>query len=140
MYLIWFIPQTAKLKRQLSLIEDSVALAVDTGISDIIITGGFNLSMLNRQTSRKIYTVCEAYSLSQIITKPTDFTGHSSSLIDLLVVNNKDHVLLSSVGDPYLTQQVRYHCPIFRIFNFSKPKHLTYKRHVWYYERGYYEG
>ena len=83
-----------------SLIEDSIALAVDTGISDIIITGDLNLNMLSQQISRKIDTVCETYSLSQIITEPTPFTEHSSSLIDLFVVSNKDHELLSGVGDP----------------------------------------
>ena len=108
-----------------SLIEDSIALAVDTGISDIIITGDFNLIMLSQQTSRKIDTVSETYSLSKIITEPTHFTEPSSSLIDLLVVSNKDHVLLSAVGDPFLTQQVRYHCPICGIFKFSKPKKKT---------------
>ena len=61
-----------------------IALAVDTGISDIIITGDFNLNMLSQQTSRKIDTVCQTYSLSQIISEPTHFTEHSSSLIDLL--------------------------------------------------------
>ena len=80
-----------------------------------------------------------SYSLSQIITEPTHFTEHSSSLIDLLVLSNKDHILLSGVGDPFLTQQVRYHCPIYGIFKFSKPKKLSFKRHVWYYERGDYD-
>ena len=94
--------------------------------------------MLSQQTSRKIDTVCQTFSLSQIISEPTHFTEHSSSLIDLLVVSNKDHVLLSGVGDPFLTQQVRYHCPIYGIFKFSKPKQMSFKRHVWYYERGDY--
>ena len=105
-----------------SLIKDSIALAVDTGISDIIITGDFNWIMLSQQTSRKIAPFFETYSLSQIIIEPTHFTEPSSSLIYLLVVSNKDHVLLSAVGDPFLTQQVRYHCPICGIFKFSKPK------------------
>ena len=88
-------------------IEDSIALAVDTGISDIIICGDFNLNMLNQHTSRKIDSVCETYNLTQIITKPTHFTEHSSSLIDLIIVSNKDHVLLSGVGEPFLPQHIR---------------------------------
>ena len=40
-------------------IEDSIHLAIDSGISDISITGDFNFNMLNVQTSRKIITFCE---------------------------------------------------------------------------------
>lgn len=119
-------------------IEDSIALAVDTGIIDIVISGDFNLNMLNQNTSRKIGSVCETYNLNQIITKPTHFTEHSSSLIDLIIVSNKDHVLLSGVGEPFPPQHIRYHCPIYGIFKFSKPKTLSFKRHIWYYERGDY--
>ena len=44
-------------------IEDSIHLAVDTGINDIIITGDFNFNMLNIQTSRKITSLCEEFAL-----------------------------------------------------------------------------
>ena len=46
------------------------------------------------------------------------------------------HLLLSGVGDPFLNQDLWYHCPIYGIFKFSKPKFKTFSRHVWYYERG----
>jgi len=42
------------------------------------------------------------------------------------------------VGDPCLDQNMRYHCPIFGIFNFNKPRQKPFKRHVWYYDRGDY--
>ena len=42
----------------LTSIENPIALAVDTGISDIIITGDFNLDILNERTGRKIETIC----------------------------------------------------------------------------------
>lgn len=35
-------------------IENSIGLAVDTGISDIVILDGFNLNILNLQTKKKI--------------------------------------------------------------------------------------
>ena len=35
-------------------IEDSISLAIDTGISNIIVIGDFNLNFLNAQTRRKI--------------------------------------------------------------------------------------
>ena len=58
--------------------------------------------------------------LSQIISQPTHFTENSSSLIDLLLVNDNNHVITSGVGDPFLQQDLRYHCPVFGVFNFSK--------------------
>ncbi|MCG7868583.1 MAG: endonuclease/exonuclease/phosphatase family protein [Candidatus Thiodiazotropha taylori] len=117
-------------------IEDSLALAVDTAISDIIVTGDFNLNILSARTSRKIESLCLQFSFYQSIDQPTHFTENSSSLIDLLLVSNKDHLLLSGVGDPFLNQELRYHCPIYGIFKFSKPRVKTFSRHVWYYERG----
>ena len=117
-------------------IEDSLALAVDTAISDIIVTGDFNLNILSARTSRKIESLCLQFSFFQSIDQPTHFTENSSSLIDLLLVSNKDHLLLSGVGDPFLNQELRYRCPIYGIFKFSKPRVKTFLRHVWYYERG----
>ena len=58
--------------------EDSIHLAVDPGIRDIIITGDFNYNMLKVKTARKIYDTCEELSL---INEPTHFTESSSSLI-----------------------------------------------------------
>ena len=112
-------------------IEDSLALAVDSpGISEIIITGDFNLNLLNPQTARKIGSVCTQFSFYQSIIQPTHFTEHSSSLIDILLVNNKNYLIVSEVGDPFLNQEIRYHCPIYGIFKFSKPKFISLTRHI----------
>ena len=71
-------------------IEDSVALAVDSpGISEIITTGDFNLNVFHPQTARKINSICTEFSFYQFISQPTHFTENSSSLIDILLVNNK---------------------------------------------------
>ena len=120
-------------------IENSLYLAVDTDISDIIVTGDFNLNVLNPQMSKKIDSLCTQFSVYQSINQPTHFTEHSSSLIDILLVNNKDQLIVSGVGDPFLNQDVRYHCPIYGIFKFSKPKIKTFTRHVWSYEQGDYD-
>ena len=117
-------------------IEDSLALAVDTDIADIIVTGDFNLNVLNARTSRKIESLCSQFSFYQSIDQPTHFTENSSSLIDIILVRNKDNLLLSGVADPFLSQDLRYHCPIYGIFRFSKPKIKSFSRHVWYYDRG----
>ena len=111
-------------------------MAVDTGIADIIVTGDFSLNVLNARTSRKIESFCSQFSFYQSIDQRTHFTENSSSLIDIVLVRNKDSLLLSGVGDPFLSQDLRYHCPIYGIFRFSKPKIKSFSRHLWYYDRG----
>ena len=123
----------------LSAIEDSINLAVDSGVNDIIITGDFNLNMQNVKSAHKITSLCEQLSLVQSIEEPTHFTETSSSLIDLLLVNNNEHLILSGVGDPFLHLDIRYHCPVFGVFNFRKPKCLSFKRRIWKYDDGNYE-
>ena len=120
-------------------IEDSIHSAVDTGINDIIITGDFNLNVLNNPSFQKVKTLCNQFALHQSINEPTHFTENSSSGIDLILVSNKYHLVLSGVGDPFLNQEVRYHCPIYGVFKFSKPKQNTYTRHIWSSGRGNYE-
>ena len=63
----------------LSSIEDSVHLAIDTGIQEIIVTGDFNCNMLNAQLSVKIRDLCEQFSLEQVKNEPTHYTEHSFS-------------------------------------------------------------
>ena len=94
--------------------------------------------MLNIQSSLKIKDLCEQYSLKQTINEPTHFTEHSSSLLDIILSSNVAHLIFSGVGDPLLTQEVRYHCPTYGIFNFSKPKHKSFLRHTWSFDRGDY--
>ena len=48
-------------------IEDSISLAIDTGISNIIVTGDFNFNYLNAQARRKIDMLCTQFSLHQPI-------------------------------------------------------------------------
>ena len=70
-------------------IEESISLAVDTGTSDIIITGDFNFNVSNPQTKKKIDSLCIQFSLHQPPTDPSHFTEHSSSLLDIILVNKK---------------------------------------------------
>ena len=77
-------------------IENSLHLAIDTDIPDMIVTGGFNFNMLSPLTSRKIESFCTHFFF-QSITDPTHFTEPSSSLIDILLVSNKNHLILSGV-------------------------------------------
>ena len=122
-----------------SAMEDSISLAIDSGILDIIVTGDFNYNMLNPLLSSKIQDLCQQFSLKQTIAEPTHFTEHSSSLLGLILTNNENHMIISGVGDPFLQQDIRYHCPIFGILNFSKAKTKTYLRQTWSYEQGDYD-
>ena len=111
-------------------------MAVDTDTSDIIITGDFNFNVLNSQTKKKIDSLSIQFSLHQPLTDPFHFTEHSSSLLDLILVSNKEHLILHGVADPFLDQQLRYHCPIYDFCKFSKPKAKAFTRQMWIYNNG----
>ena len=113
-------------------------MALDTGIADIIVTGDFNLNILNSPSARKIISLFQQFSLYQSIDQPTHFTENSTSLIDIILVSNRNNLVLSGVGDPFLNQDIRYHCPIFGLYKFSKPKFKSFVRHIWRYDLGDY--
>ena len=52
-----------------SLIEDSIHLAIDSGITDVIVTGDFNYNLMNDVTNRKILSICQQFSMHQYITE-----------------------------------------------------------------------
>ncbi len=120
-------------------IEDSIQLAIDTGISDVVIVGDFNYNVLNPQTNRKVSSICSQFALFQCISSSTHFTEHSESIIDLLFVSNQNSVVISGTGDPFLPQETRYHCPIYGLLKFAKPKFKSFKRKIWQYELGDYD-
>ena len=47
--------------------------------------------------------------------------------------------MFSGVGDPFLGQDLRYHCPVFGILKFSKPNMKSYVRNIWIYDQGDYQ-
>ena len=120
----------------LTLIENSIGLAFDTGIRDIIITGDYNLNTRIDNSRKKIESLCQEFGLNQCIEEPTHFTEHSSSTIDLLLVSNQSSLALSGVGDSFLQQNVRFHCPIFGLFKFRKHISKRIKRNIWRYNDG----
>ena len=82
-------------------------------------------------SSDKINNICRQYDLHQIINEHTHFTERLSSLIDIILTSNPNSILLSGVGDPFLYQEIRYHCPVFSVFKFTKPHRKSIKRHIW---------
>ena len=97
--------------------------------------------MLSDQTNRKILSLCQQFSLYQCITEPTHFSETSSSLIDNVLTSNQNSVIFSGAGDPFPSQNLitRYHCPVFGILNFTKPKRKAFTHHVWIYDHGNYD-
>ena len=87
----------------------------------------------------KLIHYVNSFPYSSLSVSLPHFTENSSSLIDLLLVSNKDRIIISGVGDPFLHQDIRYHCPVFGVFSFSKPKIKCFKRRVWQYDRGDYD-
>ena len=109
--------------------------AFGTNISNILITGYFNLVILKDNSSRKVRDLCQPFHFEQIINEPTHFPENSSSLIDLILISNRNTILLSGVGEPFLERNMRYHCPVFCVLTFSKPLAPLYKRRVFIYDR-----
>lgn len=122
----------------MSSIEDSVGQAFDTNIQNILITGDFNLDILKDNSNRKILNLCQQFNLKQLINDPTNFTENSSSIIDIFLTANNNTVI-SGVGEPFLEQNVRYHCPIYCVLNFNKTKTPIYTRNIYLYNRANYD-
>lgn len=123
----------------LTSIENSIGLAYDTNIHNVLVTGDFNFDMLKDNPSSKVLNICQYFGLENLIKEPTHFTEHSSSLIDLFLTSDKNNVLLSGVGEPVLDQNIRFHCPIYCVFKINRKSSATFNRHVWLYDRGDYE-
>ncbi|MCG8113231.1 MAG: reverse transcriptase domain-containing protein, partial [Candidatus Thiodiazotropha taylori] len=122
-----------------SSIEDSIGQAFDTSIRNILVTGDFNFDILKQSANKKVTDICQQFSLHQLIDEPTHFTESSSSILDLFLTGNKNNVLLSGVGEPFLGQNIRYHCPIYCVLTFQKVSTPVYTRKIYLYNRGNYE-
>ena len=64
----------------LSDIENSIGLASDTGIAEIVVMGDFNLNMLHQHIQTKIKNICQTFNFTQIINEPAHYTETSSPL------------------------------------------------------------
>ena len=75
------------------------------------------------------------FNLKQLIHEATHYTEHSVSLIDLILVGSESNILASGVADPFIPDQIRYHCPTIVLLKFVRPSLKSYKRKIWYYAR-----
>jgi hypothetical protein len=110
-------------------LEQSIDFALNSN-HDIIITGDFSINQLGNNTT-KTENLLAQFSFHQLITEPTYVTERSSSLLDLVLVNNPHSILYSEVGPPLL-DQTRYHMPIIGVLNHPIKSHSSYKRKVFY--------
>ena len=86
--------------------EDSIGLALETIISNILMTVDFNFDILKDSSIGKVKDLCQQLNFDQIINGPAHFfTENSSSLIGLILTSNRNSILISSV----LQQNIRYH-------------------------------
>lgn len=89
--------------------------------------------------NNKLKELINQYSLQQVTTEATHFTENSSSLIDLFLIRNPKNVLYSGVIDPFIPDQVRYHCPVILLLKFlCRPLKKT-RRTIWNYARADFE-
>ena len=100
----------------LSDIENSIGMALDTGINDIVITDDLNLNIVSSQSKKKIDDICMQYNLHQLINEPTHFTESSATIIDLILVSNSTRISMSGVSELFLNQDIMFHCPVYNIF------------------------
>ena len=70
----------------ISTVEDSIGIAFDTNIKNILITGNFNLDTLKQISNRQNLDLCQHYNLEQLTNEPTNFTETSSTIIDLFLL------------------------------------------------------
>ena len=138
-YIVWFVLPTPYSENYIrDHINHSIDLAMNTNIDRIVICSDINEDQLNRR-KMQIENICLQNNLVQIINNSTFYCKTSSSLLDLVMINDPDIVIYSEVGENILDNSIRFHCPISGIINVEKCNNKTFKRKVWQYHRGNYE-
>ena len=87
-FLVTFYRPPNSSAQTLSSIEDSISFSFDSNIKNVFVTGDFNLATLKSS----IYKTFATYVSNQLTLPKTD----------LVFTSNKDIILLSGVGDPFL--------------------------------------
>ena len=57
----------------------------------------------------------------------------------MFLVSSLDMVSKAGVGEPFLDQEIRYHCPVYCLLKYIKPSCHSFKRRIWKYSEGNYE-
>ena len=120
------------------LIENTLDNISNSPITDTIIVGDFNCDFKETSKPNRMHTLCNSYNYHQLIDEPTNYTEHSSSIIDLLLVSKPENVIYSGVSSPFIPDLIRYHCPTVLVLKYRKLIQKSFKRNIWLYERGDY--
>jgi hypothetical protein len=72
---------------------------IDSDHQEIYLLGDLNCDMLDSSShvTKRSNLLMESYQLSQVITQPTRVTQSSSTLIDVCITSNPEHIILSDV-------------------------------------------
>ena len=95
---------------------------ITTNYSHVIILGDFNVDQLLPETDKYKYllnNIINPFELTQIIQSPTRITTKTSTLIDLILVNNAGNVKFSGVVD---IPGISDHCLVYMAYALKKPK------------------
>ena len=120
----------------ISSIEDSISLALDAQINNTIVTGDFNLDMLSHQTARKV-SVNNSLSTRLLQIQPTILKTHPPS--QTILTRDKSNLINSGVAEPFLHQDIHYHCPVYGVFKYSKATRKSFTRRIRSFDRGEYD-
>lgn len=84
-------------------LHNSISIVFPT-CDELICTGDFNIDLLDGDSTPagKFFELCDTFGLTQVVNVPTRVTDTSSSLLDYIVVSDKQ--LIKSVGvEPFLS-------------------------------------
>ena len=112
------------------MIEATIDNMSNSTIKELIILGDFNCDMSSSRTNKITY-LSSSYNL-------THYTEHSSSTINLVLVNKPENVLYSGVSSPFIPNLVRYYCPTVLYLKHRKIVRKTFRRHICLYDKGDY--
>lgn len=120
-------------------IEYSIDLAFNTKISKIIITGDFDANLLtNNYQSEYLINIMNMYNMTQLIEEPNHFTEETCTLLDVIIVSDSNILEKAYVGDCFLDQNVRYHCPVYASLTLCNQTSHSFKREIWLFNQGDY--
>lgn len=78
------------------------------------------------------------YNMTQLIEEPTHFTEETCTLLDVIIVSDSNILEKAFVGDCFLDQNVRYHCPVYASLTLCNLTSHSFKREIWLFNQGDY--
>ena len=92
----------------------------NSGDADIVVVGDFNSDMRTLSSSAKMRNLISSYNFHQVIDEPTQYTKHSSSVIDIVLVSEPENVMYSDVTSPFFSESCSVSLPNSVVFKVSK--------------------